>query len=150
MDEQENLVNIMVQDTELDLPILVVRSFEVDVCVRGLHFFKNFPAVGTTLSVSPEDDPMSLVHDRYAIAVKMADSRKIGHVPKFMSRFVFFFLRHGGTVELEVAGPREYSWDLEQGGLQIPAIYRFSSTDEKTLAICQTNIIRLVTENVLA
>ena len=80
MDEQENLVNIMVQDTELDLPILVVRSFEVDVCVRGLHFFKNFPDVGTTLSVSPEDDPMSLVHDRYAIAVKMADSRKIGHV----------------------------------------------------------------------
>ena len=45
MDEQENLVNIMVQDTELDLPILVVRSFEVDVCVRGLHFFKNFPDV---------------------------------------------------------------------------------------------------------
>ena len=95
-----------VQDTELELPILVVRSFEVDVCVRGLHFFKNFPDVGTTLSVSPEDDPMSLVHDRYAIAVKTVDSRKIGHVPKFMSRFVFFFLRHGGTVQLEVAGPQ--------------------------------------------
>ena len=59
-------------------------------------------------------------------------------------------MRRGGTVEAEVTGPREYSWDLEQGGLQIPAIYRFSSTDEKTLAICHTNIIRLVTENILA
>ena len=64
-----------------------------------------------------------------------------------MSRYVYFFMRRGGTVEAEVTGPREYSWDLEQGGLQIPAIYRFKCPDEKMLAICKTNVSRLVDEH---
>ena len=58
------------------------------------------PDIGIVLNFSAEDNPLSLIHDRYAIAVKATDGdgRKIGHVPKFMSMFVFYFLRHGGTV----------------------------------------------------
>ena len=48
---------------------------------------------------------MSLIHDRYAIAVKtVGTGRKIGHVPKFMSKFAYYFLRHGGVVRGTVLG----------------------------------------------
>ena len=80
---------------EDEIPVL--HDFCVDVCVRGVHYYKVQPDVGTIIDFAPETDPISLMHDRYAIAGKTSE-RKIGHVPKFMSRFVFYFLRHGGTV----------------------------------------------------
>ena len=106
------------------------------------------PDIGIVLNFSAEDDPLSLIHDRYAIAVKTADGdgRKIGHVPKFMSRFVYYFLRHGRTVTGRVIGSREYSFDLEQGGLQIPATYYFMGPP-RIVDVFKTNILRLIEEN---
>ena len=58
----------------------------------------------------PDDDPMSLVHDRYSMAVKTEEGeRKVGHVPKFMSKFTYYFIRHGGVVRGKVVGEREHS-----------------------------------------
>ena len=98
-----------------------------------------------------EDDPISLIHDRYAIAVKMTggDGRKIGRVPKFLSRFLHYFLRHGGTVTGGVTGTRQYSFDLEQGGLQIPVRYSFIG-NPRMVEVLQVNILRLIEENMIA
>ena len=93
---------------------------------------------------------MSLIHDPYAIAVKtVGTGRKIGRVPKFMSKFAYYFLRHGGVVRGTVLGERQYSWDLQQGGLQIPTLYNFSCGDHRVLELFKTNILRLVEENFL-
>ena len=41
---------------------------------------------------------MSLVHDRYPIAMKTEEGeRKVGRVPKCMSKFTYYFIRHGGV-----------------------------------------------------
>ena len=98
----------------------------------------------------PDDDTMSLVHDRYSIAMKTEEGeRKVGPVPKFMSKFTHYFIRHGGVVRGKVVGEREHSWDLEQGGLQIPTLYTFSWPDPCVLELFKTNVLRLVEENML-
>jgi len=38
------------------------------------------------------------------------------------------FLKKGGTISCVVTGPRQYSTDLEQGGLDVPRIYIFSGS----------------------
>ena len=49
--------------------------------------------------------------------------------PKSISMFVFYFLRHGGTVTGRVIEGHEYSYDLAQDGLQIPVKYSFEGSD---------------------
>ena len=62
----------------------------------------------------PDDEPMSLVHDRYSITIKTDEGeRKVGHVPKFISKFTYYLIRHGRVVRAKVVDEREYSWDLE-------------------------------------
>ena len=51
----------------------------------------------------------------------MCDSVTVGHIPKFMSKLTYFFLKHGGHIKCEITGGEKYSKDLEQGGLEIPA-----------------------------
>ena len=50
---------------------------------RRVHYYKVQLDVGTIIDFAPETDPISLMHDRYAIARKTCEG-KIGHVPKFM------------------------------------------------------------------
>ena len=84
----------------------------------------------------------------YAIAGKTCE-REIGHVPKFMSRFVFYFLRHGGTVIGLVIGGQEYSYDLAQGGLQIPVQYSFEGP-ASVVKVLKANVERLIEEHTVA
>ena len=114
----------------------------VDVCVRGVDCYKFQSDVGTIIDFAPETDPISLIHDRYAIAGKTCE-RKIGHVPKFM--FVFYFLRLGGTVSGRVIGGQEYSYDMAQGGVQIPVKYSFEGPVSVVKAL-KTNVERLLEE----
>ena len=108
------------------------------------------PNLGVHLDFQAEDDPISLMHDRYAIAVKLAETgQKIGHVPQFISRFIFHFMRRGGHVTGAVSGAREFSWDLPQGGLQIPVSYTFRCEDRRLLTLFVENILRLVNENMI-
>ena len=104
---------------------------------RRVHYYKVQLDVGTIIDFAPETDPISLIHDRYAIAGKTCE-RKIGHVPKFM--FVFYFLRLGGTVSGRVIGGQEYSYDLAQDGLQIPVKYSFEGP-ASTVKVSRTNVL---------
>ena len=143
------IVDLLAEDVEREIPVM--HSFSVDICVRGVHYYKIQPDIGIVLDFLPEDDPMSLIHDHYAIAVKTAggNGRKIGHVPKFMSRYLYYFMRHGGTVTGRVIGSREHSFDLEQGGVQIPVSYSFMGPPRVAESF-KTNILRLIEENTLA
>ena len=67
--------------------------------------------------------------DRYAVAV-MDGTNVVGHVPRKISRICFIFLLHSGSIICRVTGLKQYSQDLEQGGLDVPCEYKFFSKDK--------------------
>ena len=114
-----SITALLLEDPVREIPVVVIDEFDV----RGYHFYNHQPNIDETIRVYPDDDPMSLIHDRYDIAAKtVGTGLKIGNVPKFMSKFTYYFLRHGGVAHGTVLGERQYSWDLQQGGLQIPTL----------------------------
>ena len=80
--------------------------FVVNCCVCGYHIFKSFwdAPIGSVLSAKHENDPQSLVHDKYAIALIKSESVTVGHLPKFMSELSRFFVKHAEKVRCEITG----------------------------------------------
>ena len=70
--------------------------------------------------------PGALVEDQYAMAIKN-NAQTVGHVPKFLSKLVHFFQKHEGELLVEVIGERRFSFDLPQGGMEIPAKFTFKT-----------------------
>ena len=62
------------------------------------------------------------------MALKFNDTT-VGHVPKFLSKITYFFLKLGGNLVVKITGQRRYSQDLDQGGMELPGTYVFTSTD---------------------
>ena len=63
--------------------------------------------------------------DPYTVAIKK-DDRVVGHVPRNISCVSTLFTRRGGSIVSSVSGPRRYSDDLPQGGLELPCVYKFT------------------------
>ena len=63
------------------IDILIEMEFEVD-CWSILNLFDT---EGSLLTASKEDNPASLVIDKYAIALKNTNGVTVGHVNKFLS-----------------------------------------------------------------
>ena len=93
-----------------------------------------------------EDDPQSLIHDKFAIALVNDDSVTVGHIPKFMSKLTYFFLKHGGHLKCEITGIQKYSKDLDQGGLEIPARMTISNKNKKMTDVMKEKLNPLVEE----
>ena len=105
---------------DLEIPIILEREFSAACCIRGYHIYNwaQWTAeIGSILTSEPEKRPGALVEDRYAIAI-ISNNQTVGHVPKFLSKLIFFFLKHGGTLTVKVTGERRYSFGLAQGGMK--------------------------------
>ena len=105
---------------DLEIPIILEREFSAACCIRGYHIYNwaQWTAeIGSILTSEPEKRPGALVEDRYAIAI-ISNNQTVGHVPKFLSKLTFFFLKHGGTLTVKVTGERRYSFGLAQGGMK--------------------------------
>ena len=76
----------------------------MNCCDRGYHIFKSFwdAPIGSTLSAKHKDDPQSLVHEKYAIALINSEPVTVGHIPKFMSKLADFFVKHAGKIRCEI------------------------------------------------
>ena len=57
----------------------------------------------------------------------------MGHVPKFLSKITYFYIRNGGKLLVRITGRRRFSNDLPQGGMELPALYKFKSKNSKAL-----------------
>ena len=128
----ENLTQALLT-TDLEIPIILEREFSAAFCIRGYHIYNwaQWTAeIGSILTSEPEKSPGALVEDRYAIAI-ISNNQTVGHVPKFLSKLTFFFLKHGGTLTVKVMGERRYSFDLAQGGMEIPAEFIYKSQKKK-------------------
>ena len=100
----------------------------VESCVRGFYVYKNVwtPVTGEVLSCEMEDENF---FDPYAVAIKKG-SKVIGHIPRNLSAACFNFLDMGGTITCEITDSHhQYSFDLPQGGLEIPCKLIFKSRD---------------------
>ena len=51
----------------------------------------------------------------------------VGHVPRRISPLYSVFIRRGGSIACVINGPRQYSSDLPQGGLELPCKLLFSA-----------------------
>ena len=111
-------------------PIVIKKELEGECCVRGHHVYEsNWDAkTGSKLKPCHEKRPSALVEDKYAMALKFNDTT-VGHVPKFLSKITYFFLKLGGDLVVKITGQRRYSRDLDQGGMELPGTYVFTSTD---------------------
>ena len=85
---------------------------------QGYHIYQTQwnAQTETRLTIAPDTRPNALVEDKYAIEV-INNGKTAGHVPKFLPKLIFFFLKIGSKLHITVTGLRRYSVDLKQGGL---------------------------------
>ena len=124
----ENLTQALLTK-DLEISIILEREFPAACCIRGYHIYNwaQWTAeIASILTSEPEKRPGALVEDRYAIAI-ISNDQTVGHVSKFLSKLTFFFLKHRGTLTVKVTGERRYSFDLAQGGMEIPAEFIYKS-----------------------
>ena len=101
-----------------------MEVYESEQCIRGHHIYQRewTPFVGEKLMCKQESGNRS---NPYAMAVLKSESssessRVVGHMPRKLSAACSLFLDLGGTVDCVITGPRQYSSDLLQGGLEVP------------------------------
>ena len=134
----ENLTQALLTK-DLEIPIILEREFSAACCIRGYHIYNWTQWTVETGSILTKR-PGALVEDKYTIAI-IYNNQTVGHVPKFLPKLSFFFLKHRATLTVKVMGERRYSFDLPQGGMEIPAefIYKLEKKElidqmkEKTL-----------------
>lgn len=64
-------------------------------------------------------------HDPFAVAV-CKEANTVGHLPHTISSACYMFLgKSDSSISCIVTGPRRYSRDLPQGGLEIPCTLEF-------------------------
>ena len=97
--------------------------------VRGYHVYRYIweASHGELLNCERETGN---TFDPFAVCMKKHDDI-VGHMPRKISAICSLFLRHGGRIQCEVTGTRQYSRDIPQGGLEIPCQYIFEGDVHK-------------------
>ena len=103
-------------------------SFTYNSCVRGHHVYKAIwtPKLNEELLCRREPGNKE---DLHAVAT-MKDDVVVGHVPRKISTLCSSFIKRGGSIVCKVTGERRYSYDLKQGGLEVPCTLTFTSTND--------------------
>ena len=106
-------------------------AFAIVSVVRRYHIYQDIwsAEIDSELPCLPESGNRE---DRYAVAV-INDTRVVGHVLRKISFICHLFLRHSRMMVCKITGPRQYSADLYQGGLEVPCQYQFYSDSEECL-----------------
>ena len=90
---------------------------EISTVVRGYQVYQEIwsAPLGEVLFCQRETDNR---HDLFAVAI-VKEGEVVGHVRREISSSCSLFLL-SGTITCKVTGSRQYSHDLEQGGMHIP------------------------------
>ena len=114
--------------------------FKYLIASRGWHVYGKTvwpnPKKGQRLYGQRERDAGALLVDQYAVAWMVKSKEKlvadvVGHVPQEISRFVYFFLHHGGSVDATVEDERYRPSPIAKGGLEIVLRATFNIEDSK-------------------
>ena len=103
----------------------MANNFEFYTGLRGYHVYSNTvsskPYVGQKITFKREHNNP---YDKFAVAGKVTMKGKmglivVGHVPKKLSRCIWFSIREGAKFEAEVQKEKPMASPLVQGGLEI-------------------------------
>ena len=75
---------------------------------------------------------ISNCYDTHAMAIMKTieeDIKMIGHIPRKISAIWSILIRCGGSIVFVINGSRKYLFDLPQGGLEIPCILKFVTSN---------------------
>ena len=108
------------------------------IASRGWHVYGKStwmnPKAGQVVFAENEKSKEALTSDPYSVAWKRKSNKLtpdvIGHVPREISRFVHFFLIHGGTITAKVRTAQYYPSPIPNGGLEILLDVSFKIKEE--------------------
>ena len=129
-------------NNQLDHVIIIVHLAMADIdtyeFVSMAHDYHHYQCIWS--AVVGEELPcrieLSNPHDLFTVAICKSDI-VVGHVPKRILSIYLSFLRRGGSITCKVTGPRRFSADFLQGGLEIPCklIFMGISKDIETFKV---------------
>ena len=99
-------------------------TLEVKIASRGYHLYGKStwsnPKKGECLIAEQRTDPVALLEDPYAIAWKLQKKDKLvpvvaGHIPREISRFVWYIIKYGGKVCSQVHSERPRLSPIQSG-----------------------------------
>ena len=129
-------------------------TLELKIASRGLHFYGKdvwpVPRRGQRLIGEIERDPRALREDPFSVALKLVRVDRIvpdivGHIPREISRFVQFFIQHGGQLSAQVLSERYRPSPIPKGGLEIILMAKFKISDKQRALLTRLN--DLVSDN---
>ena len=109
------------------------------IASRGWHVYGKTvwpsPSFNDVLVAEKETDEKALMHDKHAVAWKRKVKSKlvpdiVGHVPRELSRAVWYFLDLGGKAIGNVFERKYYPSPIPRGGLEIILKVKFSISDD--------------------
>ena len=111
-------------------------SFKAKIASRGYHVFKETSwsnaKEGDEVKVELETNKSSNKIDPYACAIRAKEEyfkgwKTVGHIPREISRHVYFFIKsEGGSVNGTVISTKYRTSPIPAGGLEIPLLLTFS------------------------
>lgn len=142
--------------------MMAISRFTIESMIRGYHEYQSIwlnPVMEEELSCEWE---IGNAHDTHAVAIRKTingEIKTVGHVPRRISSICLIFIRRGGSILCTVKGPRQYSSDLPQGGLEVPCTLEFVSHNaeneaakterllESALGIKSRKVLKEIEEN---
>ena len=111
-----------------------LHSFSSTIASRGYHIFMHTTwdnaYVGEKVIVQIEQNQESTEIDPYCCAIKINYNSvwiTVGHIPRELSRFFFFFIRdEGGCIEGSLLSTQYRPSPIPAGGLEVPLKLNFS------------------------
>ena len=104
------------------------HEFDAEEMVRRYHIYQSIWDAAVDGEVLNSYREVGNTHDPSAVVVRK-DAVTVGHIPRAISSVCSIFIRRGGIISCMVNGSRRYSADLPQGGLEIPCILTFRTTN---------------------
>jgi len=101
------------------------------------------------VGVAKETNELSIEKDPYCCKITITRVDRIGpvtvgHIPRELSRFVFYFLHEGGSVFGTVAGIAPNISPIPEGGLEIPILMHFTHRNMIILEKMNSFVVRQV------
>ena len=100
-----------------------LEAYQHQSCVRGHHIYKGIWSSTVGEKLKCEREPSS-GRDPYAVTVYKRD-QVVGHIQRIIPATCSVFIQRGGSIDCTITGPRRFSVDLPQGGLEIPCLLKF-------------------------
>lgn len=113
----------------------IMHTFSAEIGSRGYHVYKGTSwkniALHQAVKIMKETSQISMEIDPYCCKITITRPDKIGpvtvgHIPRELSRFIYFFLHEGGSVNGTVADTHARVSPIPEGGLEIPILMHFA------------------------